>query len=66
MDGVIENVYVIDGHDSINSHTLYQQNVCKPLIISNNGDDIEINDGLKNFLFESFNWFNKQPQSLLV
>ena len=49
MDGVIENVYVSDGHDSINSHTLYQQNVWKPLIISNNGDDIEINDGLKNF-----------------
>ena len=39
----VENGDISGGHGSMNSHTLYQQNFLKPLINSNNRDDVEIN-----------------------
>ena len=48
MGEYVENCDVSGGHGCINSHTLYQQNGLKPLIHSNNSDDIEINYDLHN------------------
>ena len=36
------------GHISLNSHTIYQHNGFMSLINSNNSDDIDINNDLKN------------------
>ena len=39
----VKNGCVSGGHSSMDSQTLYQNNVLKPLIIYNNRDDIEVN-----------------------
>ena len=48
MDGDVENCDVSGRNGSMNIQALYQHNGLKKLINSNNGDDIDINDDLKN------------------
>ena len=48
MYGGVKNCDLSGLHGSMNSHTLYEQNSLKPLIDSNNSDDIEMNDNLNN------------------